>query len=92
MYTSTKSATTKAVGLSLMLTTPIQVLTSKDFSMIKATLQFDNGSRSHWSSRYPSRGWVVRRYFNDESHMENFISYIERTTDMPLLEVYMETK
>ena len=60
--------------------------------MIKATLQFDNGSRSHWSARNPSRGWVVLRYFNDESHMENFISYIERTTDMTLLEVYIETK
>jgi hypothetical protein len=63
-----------------------------DFSMIKATLQFDNGRRSHWSSPNPSRGWVVRRYFNDESHMENFISYIERKTDMPLLEVYIETE
>ena len=60
--------------------------------MIKATLQFDNGSRSHWSARNPSRGCVVRRYFNDESHMENFISCIERKTGMPLLEVYVENQ
>jgi len=60
--------------------------------MIKATLQFDNGHRGDWRKPMPTRGWVVRRYFNDESHMENFISYIERTTDMPLLEVYVETQ
>lgn len=60
--------------------------------MIKATLQFDNGYRSHWSSRNPSRGWVVRRYFNDESHMENYISCIERKTGMPIMEVYVETQ
>ena len=58
--------------------------------MIKATLQFDNGYRSHWSSPNPSAGWVVRKVFNDEAHMENFIAYIERKTCMPLDELYID--
>lgn len=58
--------------------------------MIKATLQFDNGYSSHWSSPNPTRGWVVRKVFNDEGHMENFIAYIERKTGMPLLELYID--
>jgi len=58
--------------------------------MIKATLQFDNGYRGDWRSPMPSRGWVVRKVFNDEGHMENFIAYIERKTGMPLLELYID--
>jgi hypothetical protein len=58
--------------------------------MIKATLQFDNGYRGNWRSAMPSRGWVVRKVFNDEAHMENFIAYIERKTGMPLDELYID--
>ena len=58
--------------------------------MIKATLQFDNGYRGDWRSPMPSRGWVVRKVFNDEAHMENFIAYIERKTGMPLDELYID--
>jgi hypothetical protein len=58
--------------------------------MIKATLQFDNGYRGNWRSPMPSRGWVVRKVFNDEAHMENFIAYIERKTGMPLDELYID--
>lgn len=58
--------------------------------MIKATLQFDNGYRGNWRSAMPTRGWVVRKVFNDEGHMENFIAYIERKTGMPLLELYID--
>jgi len=58
--------------------------------MIKATIQFDNGHRSHWSSPNPSDGWVVRKVFKDESHMKNFIAYIERTTGMPLDNFYID--
>ena len=38
----------------------------------------------------PSRGWVVRKVFNDKAHMENFIAYIERKTGMPLDELYID--
>jgi hypothetical protein len=58
--------------------------------MIKATLQFDNGYRGNWRSPMPSRGWVVRKVFNDEAHMENFIAYIERKTGMPLDNLYID--
>jgi hypothetical protein len=58
--------------------------------MIKATLQFDNGYRRHWSSPNPAQGWVVSKVFNDKAHMENFIAYIERTTGMPLDNLYID--
>lgn len=58
--------------------------------MIKATLQFDNGYHGNWRSPMPSRGWVVRKVFNDEAHMENFIAYIERKTGMPLDNLYID--
>ena len=58
--------------------------------MIKATLQFDNGHRGDWRSAMPTRGWVVRKVFNGEAHMENFIAYIERKTGMPLDELYID--
>ena len=60
--------------------------------MIKATLQFDNGYRSHWSSPNPARGWCITKVFNDEAHMENFIAYIERKKGMPLDEIYIDEK
>jgi len=58
--------------------------------MIKATIQFDNGHRGDWHSVMPSRGWCITKVFNDKAHMENFIAYIERTTGMPLDNLYID--
>ena len=56
--------------------------------MIKATIQFDNGSSGNWRTGKNS-GWAVTKEFNDQEHMDNFIASVERKTGMPLDEVWI---
>ena len=45
---------------------------------MKATIQFETGSGL----------WTVQREFNDETHVDNFIKYINRTKGYFLDEVW----
>lgn len=50
---------------------PTNVRVTQTHNNMKATIVFDTPTKK--------RGWAVTRVFKDERHMDNFISYIERT-------------
>ena len=56
--------------------------------MIKATLQFHSQYRGDALSGKP-RGWGFTRNFNDESHMNNYIAYMEREKGHVIDEVWI---
>lgn len=59
--------------------------------MIKATIQFHSQYRGNALGGKP-RSWGLTREFNDETHMNNYIAYMEREKNHVVDEVWIIEK